>query len=331
MNLHSIHNSCSVINGCSSKGGFLFQGSLEGLTMSQVYTSSAISRGEVPVREDFQTTTSLFREAIIGIHQDLGRAIPAATIFGSCASGHYNVCSDVDLIILVDDSWSLHKDKIFKRVRSFELFTHAMKKANECFVQVSVYPVILSELRSKKTKNDRQFLKHVTKAASCGGLICGDQSSFITFFNAAPEHTPLRATSYIERKIEKLEQRLFCYSGLSQEEEARMWLDTYQAPFHAIRRLFDLVGIIGHDDNKKGILSAFSDVASARCSVALRNLMNCWKAYISYVESSRSHAGKIRSPFLIEDVEDALIVLNEVQRLLEKMTGDHVYTITKSA
>lgn len=287
--------------------------------MSHVYTRSAVALGQTPRLKNFSIVVSELRTAINGIHEKLVEEIPAATIFGSCATGQHNVCSDIDVIVLVNDT-SVHKNKTFEEVNNFEPFANALKNARNNFVQVSVYPVILSDLRSARTKNDRQFLAHVVIAARSGGLICGNHGDFVFFFKEAPPHTLLRASSYIERKIEKLEQRLFCCSGLSEDEEARMWLDTYQAPFHALRRLFDLTGVTYYKNSKQGLVTIFKEIATEKYFFATIDLMNRWEQYISFVNYSKGHKGSNYSlPFVKDDVYKAIMVLKEVLRIAQNV------------
>lgn len=286
-------------------------------TMSQVYTQSAVQQGNIPDEEDFQVVLSLFRKAIAELYERMPSELPAATVFGSCAGGNQNVCSDIDIMILVDDRRTSN-EAIYREVRLSTPLTEAMKEARGMFVQTSIYPVVFSKLSSSKTKNDRQFLKHVV-TNSQRGLICGDHEAFLSFFKVAPVHTLSRMLAYTGRKIEKLEERLFCFSGLSEEDKARMWLDAHQAPFHAVRRLLDLMNMSGHSDTKKGIAKAFHEIAGDKFAFPLFDLKERWGQYVSYIEEAKSHKGKTDPPFVIEDVHKALFVLRKVQTLAENV------------
>lgn len=282
--------------------------------MSQVYTETAVRSGQIPGKADFNTVLTFLRGAIVDLHEQMPWAFPGATVFGSCAKRMQTVCSDIDLLVLVDDT-ATSKETIYSTARQTNLLSDALVLARQSFVQVSIYPVVLSTLRSQRTKNDRQFLRHVTLCAGAEGLICGNVEKFASFYDAAPSHTLERATSYIERKMEKLDQRLFTFSGLGEEEIARMYLDTYQAPFHALRKLFDLKDIRGYEDTKAGLIQVLHTLVGERYVFPLVDLMDRWQEYVHYIQQAKE-TGKIGAcPFVIEDVHKALIVLNKVEEL----------------
>lgn len=244
--------------------------------MSVVYTQSAIKNGEIPSLSDFEVMVTILRQGFEGMHKRFPVEIPAATIFGGVASGRGTVCSDVDILVLVDDR-ELPKDAIFQFVWRSKQYIWALQAATKRHIQVAVYPVALSDLRAKNTRNDKQFLGHVYKAARGDGLLCGDAQTFRDFLCVAPENNLERTASYIDRKIEKIEQRLFSLSGLSESEVTRVYLDTYQAPFHALRRYFDLIRKSDFEDSKDGLIQAFSERCDKVVLPALVSLRDQWK------------------------------------------------------
>lgn len=302
--------------------------------MGVVYTESAIKNGEVPNLGDFQTIVTVLREGFVALHKKYPVEVPAVTFFGSVAAGSFTICSDIDIIVLFDDS-KIENDFLFDLCWQSKQYLWALAAATKRHIRVSVYPVVLSDLRSESTKDDRQFLGHVCKAALGQGLICGDPQTFLDFSHVAPMNNVERTTTYIDRKIEKIKQRLFCYPALSEDELARMYLDTYQAPFHALRRYFDLQRKSDHEDSKNGLIEAFATTGNDEIVSALSQLRDGWRTYVEYVqrvtqEEIKTDNKKVKvecSPLSVEDTKSALFVLRCIRKLAEmKMVWHQIHT-----
>lgn len=285
--------------------------------MSVVYTQSAIKNGEIPSASDFEVMVTILRQGFEGMHKKFAVEIPAATIFGGVASGRVTLCSDIDILVLVDDR-TVPKDAIFQFIWGSKQYIWALQTATKRHIQVAIYPVALSDLRSKNTRNDKQFLGHVCGAARGDGLLCGDAQTFRNFLCVAPENNFERTVSYIDRKIEKIEQRLFSFPGLSESEVARMYLDTYQAPFHALRRYFDLIRNSDFEDSKEGLIRMFSEVCSKEVLPALVDLNSHWKKYVNYIGLTKNERERGNSPLSSKDTFSALFVLRYIRKMAEK-------------
>ncbi len=285
--------------------------------MSHVYTDDDVVNLRIPRIEDFTVVLESFCDAFEELGVSFRRVFPGATIFGGCANGRFNVCSDIDILVLVDDTETTRRE-IFEIVNKNQALWVALRMAQHRFIQVSVYPVFLTQLRSGETRNDKQFLRHVVSSAKTSGLLCGSYLAFEDFRVEAPNNTLLRTQNYIERKMSNLDKRLFSYPGASQEDIARMYLDTYQAPFHALRRVFDLRGL-SYEDSKHGLILALRNVAEEELWVPLEELHNRWKKYVSFIESAHFHKGMEKSPFLVEDVHKSLRVLEQLHELAKNV------------
>lgn len=283
--------------------------------MSVVYTEEEIVKSKIPTIEGFKDVEKEIRSALSGLYEFLPEVFSAATIFGGYAKGNFNLCSDIDVLVLVNDT-SVDKKDIFEIVNNNSSLWIALQSAKYRFVKLTVYPIFLSDLCSGQSKADKQFLGHVAHSAHSPGFICGDVRNFSIFHASAPDNTLQRTRGYIERKIEKLQKNLFCFKGLNQEEVAETYLDTYQSPFHAMRRVFDLAGI-EYDDSKGGLIDVFAKFSDLRLLNMANILYTHWQDYVVYIESAHTHRGVDASPFFSKDTERSISVL----RFLHKTAG----------
>lgn len=287
--------------------------------MSHVYTGDEIVRKKIPSIESFQEVIDEFRDSLMDLHSHYGEIFPAATIFGGCAKGSFNICSDIDIMMLVNDT-NTEKQEVFAIAKEYSNIWVPLKMAESRFVKVTLYPVFMANLLAGEKRNDKQFLSHVVKAAKSGGLICGDNEAFEQFYALAPENTLSTTLGYIERKKNSLERRLFCYDGLSQSEVALMYLDAYQSPFHALRRVFNLWGA-KYEDSKLGLISALTSFAEVELKNVLSYLCLKWKEYVMYVEGVPFHSGIEKSPLSTDDVQKSLFALSILHMLTQKEGG----------
>lgn len=289
--------------------------------MGYVYTDDDVANLRIPKIGDFSLVSQAFRESFGEIERSFNDIFPAATIFGGCATGRVNVCSDIDVLVLINDT-STTKRSVFEIINNQSDLWIALQMAQHKFIQVSVYPVFLTDLRLGETKYDKQFLRHVVASAKSEGLLFGSYRSFEDFRRDAPEHTLIRAVTYIDRKKENLEKRPFSFRGLSQEDVARMYLDTYQAPFHALRRVFDLWNM-KYEDSKQGLILALREVAEEKLWFALDDLNKRWKEYVVYIENASFHKGMEASPFSVDDVHKSLYILGRLRELAKSVSPTH--------
>lgn len=287
--------------------------------MSQVYTGEEIVRNRVPKIKSFKKVINEFRGSLKGLYSHYREVFPAATIFGGCANGRFNVCSDIDIMVLINDT-GIKKQEVLAIAKGYSNIWVPLQMAANRFVKVALYPVFMSSLQAGEKIYDKQFLSHVVNAAQSGGILCGKKDAFDHFRSLAPDNTVFATLGYIERKKRKLEISAFCDGGLSQFEVALMYLDAYQSPFHALRRVFDLWGT-AYEDSKLGLITALKPFKEIRLESILTDLYTQWGKYVTYVEGAHFHAGIETSPLLTSDVQKSIFALSILRVLAQKGGG----------
>ncbi len=209
--------------------------------MGRIFTGEEIRLGHVPKTETVTDFIAQLRETAERTHGFRG-----GVLCGSYAGGTATLRSDIDGILVFDDTW-------FSDADSLMCGLHRM--AAERFVPLDMRAIPTSLAQNGGHGISLSFAKHLNDAALYRNGGIGDNP--MPFFAYRTRDKAREAWDYVARKIQRFRHAMYRFDSLSLADQAKFLQKMIEAPIHVARKILQLEGSLEPDDSRETVIRTY--------------------------------------------------------------------------
>jgi hypothetical protein len=294
----------------------------------RVFTAMQIANKHIPSSGQFFEVIRMLKDGFTKAYNNQRRtdniSMLGVVLIGSMVHQLDAMCtSDINIVVFYDDR---HADEIaiteFARLHRDSYITSLVEAAKRN-IPVKIHTVFWSKVAHRDSFYTKGFLERVLLLAKGSGskvpasLIVGDLNAMEKLCIVAPAFTREKKAAYISSVQEKIRNGYLFLGGLSENDQAEMYKNLFDAPFYAAGQVLDIIGI-PHNGTKREVVNEIKKIipGTAKKMVDIAQIAYLYgKDCDNYLHDKEQ---KVKRPFLdIEKIyRDSLMILEDLLKVV---------------
>jgi|GEM_PF-6313726 len=213
--------------------------------MSRVFPYTAIAKGALPTKDDFEATLQMMRKRFAS------PAFEAVLYFGSVLRHDSVATSDIDCIVVYD--WKRNSN-------AFSVMAELTESAWEHHVPLQLIPFDSEMAALGYHTIGEDFGHHLRWAATRGGVLKGDPLSHFSFHSSVEN-----VRGYVASKLTSIQKAYIRHSTMGQGERLQFLAKVFDVPSYLARKVLWMKGHHLEVDSKEQVgkryLECFPELA----------------------------------------------------------------------